>query len=477
LQQAILLVLSVAFVVVGMSVLLFVNMLNERKNEENLSQKTKSFIGILYNSEKNLPYLLDFDKRNMDQLLREISTIFFSEINLYIDGRLYATSNPFVFENGFTSTLLDYNVLNAINNKQEHFITQKEAIGSKKYFSSYSGIYDASDHPVAVLNVTHFSYSGHHEHDLEAFISTFINLYIFVFLLFLCILLYLSNQITRPIRLLTTYFGKMRIGGKNEKISWSSNDEFAGMIVEYNRMIDELEISAQRLAASEREGGWRDMAKQVAHEIKNPLTPMRLTVQQLQRTWNKQTNRTSEQIERFCHTIVQQIDALSDIANEFSYFAKTPTPHFEHVELKKILSAAIDIYHNSSVAFHISGFDDLYMNIDQHLMLRVFNNLIKNAVESLDGQKNGQVVITASKQDNRLIINIQDNGHGILPSMLQRIFVPTFTTRSSGMGLGLPMVKTIVEEHNGTISVASEEGKGTVFTMEFYNQRNEKTKQ
>jgi len=363
--------------------------------------------------------------------------------------------------------LLDYKVLKAIHNKQEHFITQKESIGNKKFFSSYSGIYDEFDNPVAVLNVTHFSSSGQHEHDLEAFISTFINLYIFVFLVFLCILLYLSNQITKPIRLLTKYFGKIRIGGKNEKISWSSNDEFARMIVEYNRMIDELEISAQRLAASEREGGWRDMAKQVAHEIKNPLTPMRLTVQHLQRSWKKQSEHTPEQIERFCQTIIQQIDALSDIANEFSYFAKTPTPHFEYVKLKQILSAAIDIYHNSSIGFHISGFDDLYLNVDQHLMLRVFNNLIKNAVESLKSQRNGQIVITALKEDNTLTISIQDNGHGIPPDVLQRIFVPTFTTRSSGMGLGLSMVKTIVEEHNGTISVESEEGKGTIFTMKF----------
>ena len=468
LQQAILIVLSGAFVVVGITALLFVNMLNERKNEENLNEKTKSFINILYNSDRNLPYLLEFDRKSMTQLLRELSTIFFSEINLYTpDGNLYATSNPFVFENGFTSSLLDYRVWSAIINKQEHFITQKESIGNSTYFSSYSSIYDESDNPVAVLNVAHFSSSGQHEHDLEAFISTFINLYIFVFLLFLSILLYLSNQITRPIRLLTKYFGKIRIGGKNEKILWSRGDEFARMIVEYNRMIDELEISAQRLAASEREGGWRDMAKQVAHEIKNPLTPMRLTVQHLQRTWNEQSAHTPEQIERFCQTIIQQIDTLSDIANEFSYFAKTPTPHFEFVELKKILSAAIDIYENSAINFHIFGFDDLYVNADQHLILRVFNNLIKNAVESLGGQKNGLITIAAAKRDDILIISIQDNGHGISQEMLQRIFVPTFTTRSSGMGLGLSMVKTIVEEHNGTISVVSEEGKGTIFTMKF----------
>jgi nitrogen fixation/metabolism regulation signal transduction histidine kinase len=171
-------------------------------------------------------------------------------------------------------------------------------------------------------------------------------------------------------------------------------------------------------------------------------------------------------MERFCNTIIQQIDALSDIAGEFSSFAKMPIPNFEVVELKQILSAAIEIYNNSPVSFHISGFDNVFMKADQHLMLRVFNNLIKNAVESFGGQ-NGTVNITASRQDNLLTINIQDNGHGIPRDVLHRIFVPTFTTRSSGMGLGLSMVKTIVEEHNGTISVASEVGKGTVFTMRF----------
>jgi len=194
---------------------------------------------------------------------------------------------------------------------------------------------------------------------------------------------------------------------------------------------------------------------------------MRLTVQHLQRTWNQHSEPTQEQMERFCNTIIQQIDALSDIANEFSYFAKTPTPHFEVVELKQILSAAIEIYSNSAVEFHISGFEEVYMKADPHLLLRVFNNLIKNAVESFGEQKNGEITITASKHDKLLIINIQDNGRGIPSEVLHRIFVPTFTTRSSGMGLGLSMVKTIVEDHNGTISVASEVGKGTVFTMKF----------
>jgi nitrogen fixation/metabolism regulation signal transduction histidine kinase len=172
-------------------------------------------------------------------------------------------------------------------------------------------------------------------------------------------------------------------------------------------------------------------------------------------------------MERFCNTIIRQIDALSDIASIFSYYAKMPAPLFQYIDLKEILSGAIAIYDNSGVQFRVSGFENCHLNADPSLILRVFNNLIKNAIEAIEIKEQGIVSINAIKTNTTVVVTMLDNGQGIEPDVLKRIFVPTFTTRSSGMGLGLPMVKTIIEEHNGEINITSEKGKGTTITIVF----------
>lgn len=467
LQRAILLVLSLVFLLISIAFFHFVGIFNIGKDMESLRQKTQSIISAI-NSLEGV-YDTGDDNMNLNDMILDLSAVFYADINVYLpNGNLFITSSPNIFEKGLLSNLLNYEVYCKILHRREHSVVQGEYIGKKRYLSSYSAVYNSSGEVSYIINVTYFSHAGRYEYEIASFISTFINIYIIVFLLFLFTLLYLSNQITMPIRILTQDLGKIRIGQKNEKIEWHGKDEFSTLIEEYNRMIDELGVSAQRLADSEREGGWRDMAQQVAHEIKNPLTPMKLSVQHLQRTWKEKSELTPEQMERFAKSLIQQIDALAAIADEFSNFAKIPKSHLQPTSVEEIITAAIGVYDGSDVVFHVSGFENLTMNADAGLLLRVFNNLIKNAVQSYgSNQRKEEIWIEAKKINNQLVITVKDNGCGIPEEMLQRIFIPTFTTRSTGMGLGLSVVKTIVEEHHGIIFVESIEEKGTTFTMIF----------
>ena len=251
-----------------------------------------------------------------------------------------------------------------------------------------------------------------------------------------------------------------------DPISWKGRDEIGKLIEEYNRMIIELEESTERLAKSERENAWREMAKQVAHEIKNPLTPMKLGLQHLQRAWTDDDPNFNEKFERFSNTFIQQIESLSLIASEFSNFAQMPQTTKELVDLKEIVSNVVDLYKNTNdIEIHLGYLPSLQSIVmaDKDQMIRTFNNLIKNAIQSIPSQRNGQINIDMMNDKGHFLVMIQDNGAGIEEEMQSKIFQPNFTTKNSGMGMGLAIVKNIIINAGGKIWFQSELNKGTTF--------------
>lgn len=230
-------------------------------------------------------------------------------------------------------------------------------------------------------------------------------------------------------------------------------------------MIDELSNSALLLVRSEREGAWREMAKQVAHEIKNPLTPMKLSVQYLKKAWDENEKDWDKRLARFTKTIIEQIDSLSEIANAFSDFAKMPVQKSEQVDLKYIINNSIELFkENTDVKYVLYLPEDKYLvKADKNQMLRVFNNLIKNSIQAIGSKKDGQVTISVKKSQKEMIVVIADNGTGIPQEMADKIFSPSFTTKSSGMGLGLAIVKNIVLNAGGNIWFESKAKVGTTF--------------
>ena len=300
-------------------------------------------------------------------------------------------------------------------------------------------------------------------------ILTIVNIYIILILITIVVTILISDQITRPLEMLQKRFRELKLGGRHERIEYRGNDEIANLVAEYNRMVVELEKSVDMLARSERESAWREMAKQIAHEIKNPLTPMRLSVQQLERSWKDQRENFGQYMEHVCATLIEQIDNLSSIASEFSNFAKMPATRNERVNLVEIANKSVGLFTgggNYSVTFN-TKITEAYINADKEQLSRVFINIIKNGIQSVPEGKHGEISLTLTGNKNFFTVRISDNGKGIPDDIKPKLFMPNFTTKSSGMGIGLALVKNMLDQINATIDFETSLGKGTTFIIQF----------
>ncbi|MEM9025108.1 MAG: ATP-binding protein, partial [Bacteroidota bacterium] len=279
--------------------------------------------------------------------------------------------------------------------------------------------------------------------------------------------LLISNFITQPLRLIQNMLSRVELGKVNKPIEYDGQDEIGRLVAVYNKKVTELEQSAELLARSERESAWREMAKQVAHEIKNPLTPMKLSVQHLLRSYKDNPENWGDRLSRFSTTIIEQIDTLSVIASEFSNFAKMPKAVNERLNLREVLSNSVDLFrdqpglvvHDQSI--REGGAVPVYADKDQ--LTRVFNNLLKNAKQAIPEGRKGKLEVYLRQRNDLATVEIKDNGTGIPPERIDRIFQPNFTTKTSGMGLGLSMVKNMVEEAGGRVWFQTEIDQGTSF--------------
>jgi nitrogen fixation/metabolism regulation signal transduction histidine kinase len=263
--------------------------------------------------------------------------------------------------------------------------------------------------------------------------------------------------------------GNLIFGKSNEKLEWKRNDEVGRLVEEYNRKVDELAKSAELLAQSERESAWREMARQIAHEIKNPLTPMKLSVQYLQKSWEEKSDDWEQRISRFTSTMIEQIDSLSFIASEFSDFARMPDSQNEQLELNEIIRSVSSLYRNISNIRVVTESEvvEALIFADRKQLIRVFTNLFNNSVEAIGEEKDGLIRVHLRTFENKHLITFADNGSGIPAKQAGKIFQPNFTTKSGGMGLGLAIVKNIIQNSQGEISFQSDEKIGTVFSISF----------
>jgi nitrogen fixation/metabolism regulation signal transduction histidine kinase len=264
-------------------------------------------------------------------------------------------------------------------------------------------------------------------------------------------------------------FGKIRFGKSNEKIQYEARDEIGALVRAYNHMVDELADSADKLARSERESAWREMAKQIAHEIKNPLTPMKLSVQHLQRSSGDDAAKLKQNLKRITQTLIEQIDHLSAIATEFSNFAKMPRTNNEEMDLKEKIIKIVKLFHSTEEIEIQTSFSNRVPAIvlaDREQLSRVFINLVKNAIQAIPEDRKGKISISLETTENEAIVKIMDNGRGIPVELGDKLFQPNFTTKSSGMGMGLAIVKNIIEHAGGKIRYETIPAEGTTFIVE-----------
>ena len=334
-----------------------------------------------------------------------------------------------------------------------------------KFQASYSVLKNDAGEKYAILFFPYFQDVSFAESELNVFLSTLYQIYFIMLVVTIVLAYFISRFVTRSIETIRVKIGQTGLLKKNEKIYLNNaTKEIDSLVNSYNKMIDDLEDSAERLAKTEREQAWQEMAKQVAHEIKNPLTPMRLTVQSFQKNSDLKSEDEKLKLNDFCEILIEQIDTMSNVATSFSDFATLPKTQLEKTDIVEATKKVVEIFEQNNITLETSN-ENIFVKLDKEQWIRVMTNLIKNSIQAIpyDRESNIQVKITESSKKIKIVVS--DNGLGVSKKNREKIFEPKFTTKSDGMGLGLGIVRSIINSHRGKISYKSKNNKGTNFTI------------
>jgi two-component system nitrogen regulation sensor histidine kinase NtrY len=464
------------FLVIGVSTIFFLINRYNRNNQDRLSASLKVMAGEIESRlaqyqrvDLSVNPILSVPLADLEKMINTTAEIHNADINLYdLAGNLIVSSNPFIYTKGILSEQMNplaYFYMNRLNSVE--FFNQ-EKMGGISFQSIYCPVRIGKGHASAYLNIPSFNTEDELNDEISRFLVTIMNLNVFIFLIAGTIALFLTNRITSSFSLISEKMREVNLSKTNEAIEWKKNDEIGGLIREYNRMVAQLEESAAALAKSEREGAWREMARQVAHEIKNPLTPMKLSIQYLQKANNSDAGNVKELTANVAKTLVEQIDHLSKIAADFSQFANIGNPRKEIVDLHEMLFSLVSLYETmENMLFKwVPVREKVMVNADKTQLNRLFTNLLQNAFEACHEKEICVISVSEELIEDRIRIKITDNGEGIPEQMQSKIFIPNFTTKSSGTGLGLAMSKTIVEQAKGSIWFETSEHDGSTFYVE-----------
>ena len=460
-QLTIILTLGLSFIVVGITSFIFMrNSLNEKAFEFQY-EKNKSIV-------KNLEEDLDKELIIEYDYLKNYKENNFIDINIYdLNGKLINTTQPKLFD-GFKSTIINRKAYEYIKLRNRFYYSNEEKIDGIKYNSSYFPLKDKEGNTQAIVNIPYFDNNIKSKINISNFVITYLNIILVLMGVSALVVIIVTRNTIKPLKIIQGKMQKISLTGKNEEIEWNSQDEIGDLIRIYNNLIKELEISANKLMRSERETAWREMARQVAHEIKNPLTPMKLNIQFLQMAWDEKNPDIDRKLRETTNTLLEQIDILSNIATAFSNYAKLPQKNIEIFNIKELILNTINLYDNHqniNIVFQEENESDYIINSDKNNLSIVFGNIIKNAIQAIGKKEDGNILIKIKDINKYYNIEISDNGCGIREEEKKKIFMPNFTTKSSGMGVGLSIVYDILETLESDINFESELGKGTVFKI------------
>jgi len=469
---AMLFVLVLTFI--GLAILTVIQYKEEAQDyhSERLLRKEQNIKQNLNYVLKNSPYPQETEalQNIFHNKIFEIKDIHNLDIDLYSpEGQLILSSQNKVSDTSAQKTLSQELLKELSKNDNQHLVQSLEQ-GSENYQSSYSYLKSDTFETIAIVHLPYIADDGFMAKELNENLMRMSLLYGVMLLISIGIAYALSQYITRSLQSISQRLTSTQLLGQNQKIEVASNvsSEIIRLVEAYNNMIDALEKSAVQLAQGEREAAWREMAKQVAHEIKNPLTPMRLSVQSFERKFDPQDPDIRNKISEFSATLIQQIDTMSDIASAFATYAKLPEQNIVAVELTETIRRTVEVFDAPFIKF--SGPDHgVTLNFDKNQINRIVTNLIKNSLQSLQQNHtvNPEINISLDDNDSWVILRIQDNGPGISKELRRHVFEPKFTTKTKGMGLGLAMVKTIVLSYGGSIEIFEPEGGGVGFVMQF----------
>ncbi len=410
-------------------------------------------------TEKNLPLIFK-DK------IHELSDIHNVEINIYsLNGNLLKSSKASFSVDSISPPIPKYIIKLVQSSIEKRYVDIKSVDGIKNR-SSYTQIKDDKFKPLGILNLPYVDDDSFYENEIQEFLIRLSQVYFFMLIIAFALAYFLASYITQSLKTISDKINETSLNQKNEKIVIEANSrEINSLIKAYNAMVDKLEESATMLAQSEREQAWREMAKQVAHEIKNPLTPMRLTVQSFERKFNPEDPDLKQKLNDYTKTLIQQIDTMTSVASAFSNFASMPAQQNETLNVVEVVEFSLDIFNEEYITFE-SKEEEIITIMDRTQLIRIITNLVKNAIQAIpEEQTEKSILVAVKREENNVNITVKDNGIGIELEYIEHIFEPKFTTKTSGMGLGLGIIKNIIENYKGTITFESEFGKGTTFKV------------
>jgi len=450
-----LLIILVAFVLTGTFSLYHFRSENKQYHFDRLTRKENAMISHLdyiTNDYQGQGLTESQWRKLLSERVKEVSSIHHLDMGVYskngkfISGSLNYTNDPKLFPP-------------AINSKGTTNLpkgSEVVIVDTPPYLIGTSTLFNEDGALEFIIRVPYQVSANDIPDEDYNFLRRLAFIYVALFILGIVMALFLSNYISKNMRAVSERLKEFRLNQSNEKLEWRFKDEIGELISEYNIMVEKLEKTAVELAQSERESAWKEMAQQVAHEIKNPLTPMKLTLQMMQR------EKDLDELHSMTANLLEEIESLSHIAEAFSRFAQMPALSLDTEDVSYLTNRAAALYLDQGVRFVSTG--PLTAKVDKEQWTRVIHNLIKNAVQSIPEDRERDILITAAKADNKAMISVQDNGGGIPEDMQQKVFEPNFTTKSSGMGLGLAMVKNLVISFGGAIGFDTSEN-GTTFII------------
>ena len=401
--------------------------------------------------------------------ISEIASISETDINLYDrSGHLITTSQPLIFEAGILSKLINPQAYAAISERHALRVLLEEQAGNITFNAVYLPLRSNND-PTSLegfVGIPFFDSEKELKLKLIELVTTTMNIFTVMLIMFMVLTFFASRSLTVPLRLLADKLKRTSLTGRNEMLAYEGADEIGMLVNEYNRMLLNLEQNKEELAMQEKEAAWREMARQVAHEIKNPLTPMKLSLQYLQKAIAEKKPNTEQLIEKISHTLITQINILSDIATSFSSFTSMPEPKQEPVDVAVALRKSADLHNDPATGVIETKIeaDTAIVMADESLLVRTFNNLLLNAIQAVPANRKPYIRITLEKDaENKVLIAIKDNGSGIPKDIRGKVFIPNFSTKYTGSGIGLAVAKRGIENAGGQIWFETEEGKGTTF--------------